>query len=66
MIPQYLAWYISLALVVVLTLRFIYTAVSSRPGTGKEGHSAYQSIHIELYGVYPNLNRPGFTGDSIS
>ncbi len=50
MIPQSLAWYISLTLVVLLTLRFIYTAFSSRPDAGNEKHTA----HLSLYSVYPN------------
>jgi cytochrome c oxidase subunit 2 len=50
MIPQYLAWYISLVLVVVLTLRFIYTAFSNGPVAGGEKHTA----HLSLYGVYPD------------
>ncbi len=50
MIPQSLAWYISLTLVVLLTLRFIYTAVSSRQVAGKEE----QTARIWLYGVYPD------------
>ncbi len=50
MTPQTLAWSISLTLIVVLTLRFLYAAAGARATEGNEEHVA----QIWLYGVHPN------------
>ncbi len=50
MTPQFLAWSISLTLIVVLTLRFLYAAVDASATAGKEE----QTARIRLYGVYPD------------